>query len=605
MDRAAAGLDAPRAGPDPRVLAEQVRMIVAQTPQGVAAPAAMALIIAAVAWDAVPRLPMVAALALLFAVQAWWLAYYLRYRRADPPATQAQAWARGMTLRAAAHGTCWGAYSLAIFPAGSATFQSLDVAFMYGLVAGAVVVDGPHLRTFLAFAVPTLVPVVVRCWLEGTVTSAAAGAAGLVGLAQSVFAARHAAGLTETAIRARFENQDLLVAVQRQREAADGARAEAEAANLGKSRFLAAASHDLRQPMHALGLLAAAAARAGSDAERRRIVGTLAASVDSLAALFDSLLEVSRLDAGTLQPRLATVPVAGLLRGLEAEFAPEARARNLALRLHCQDVCVRSDPLLLERILRNLIANALRYTPRGGVLLACRRRGGVARLEVWDTGIGIEPHQQALVFEAFHQVGNPERDRRNGVGLGLAIVKRLAGLLGHRLRLDSRLGRGSRFGIDVPLAPAAPGTQSHPPAAEDFLPGAEALLPGAEALLPGAVVALIDDDAAIVEAMGLVLRQSGCVVVAGASGAELVDRLRADGVEPDVVLADHRLRAGELGTQAIALVRAFLGRPVPAVVITGDTAPGQFAAIRAEGFDVLAKPVSADALHRALARHLA
>jgi CheY-like chemotaxis protein/anti-sigma regulatory factor (Ser/Thr protein kinase) len=287
-----------------------------------------------------------------------------------------------------------------------------------------------------------------------------------------------------------------------------------------------------------------------------------------------------------------------LLHGLEAEFAPEARARNLALRLHCQDVCVRSDPLLLERILRNLIANALRYTPRGGVLLACRRRGGVARLEVWDTGIGIEPHQQALVFEAFHQVGNPERDRRNGVGLGLAIVKRLAGLLGHRLRLDSRPGRGSRFGIDVPLAPAAPGTQSHPPAAE-------ALLPDAEALLPGAVVALIDDDAAILEAMGLVLRQSGCVVVAGASGAGLVDRLRADGLEPDVVLADHRLRAGELGTQAIALVRAFLGRPVPAVVITGDTAPGQFAAIRAAGFDVLAKPVSADALHRALARHLA
>ncbi|HWA12789.1 MAG TPA: hybrid sensor histidine kinase/response regulator [Burkholderiales bacterium] len=590
MDRAAAGVGAPRAGPDPRVLAEQVRMIVAQTPQGVAAPAAMALILAAVAWDAVPRPPVVAVLALLFAVQAWWLAYYVRYRRADPPATQAHAWARGMTLRAAAHGACWGAYSLALFPSGSATFQSLDVAFMYGLVAGAVVVDGPHLRTFLAFAVPTLGPVIVRCLLEGTVTSVAAGAAGLVGLAQSIFAARHAAGLTETAIRARFENQDLLAAVQRQGQAADRARAEAEAANLGKSRFLAAASHDLRQPMHALGLLAAAARHAGSEAERGRIVDTMAASVDSLGALFDSLLEVSRLDAGTLQPRVAAVPLAGLLRGLEAEFAPEARARQLALRLHCRDLCGRSDPLLLERILRNLVANALRYTPRGGVLLSCRKRGGFARLEVWDTGVGIEPHQQAQVFEAFYQVGNPERDRRNGVGLGLAIVERLAGLLGHPLRLHSRPGRGSRFGIDVPLAPA-----SHEARAAA----------GEEARLPGVVVALIDDDAAILEAMGLVLRQFGCVVVAGASGAELIGRLRAGGVEPDLVLVDQRLRAGELGTQAIASLRTFLDRPVPAIVITGDTAPGQLAAIRAAGFDVLAKPVSADALRRALARQLA
>jgi signal transduction histidine kinase/CheY-like chemotaxis protein len=441
------------------------------------------------------------------------------------------------------------------------------------------------LPTFCAFAVPTLLPVVVRCFVEGTTVSIASGAAGLVGLGQALFAALSSSRLNQQAILARFENLALLDELGKQKELAEQARSRAEAASQEKSRFLAAASHDLRQPMHALRLFASAALGTHDEAERRRIVERVDASVASLSALFDALLEVSRLDSGAMKPELHTVSVRELLAELGAEMGESAREKGLTLRVRAVDAALRTDRVLLGRILRNLLSNAISYTERGGVLLAARRRGERLRLEVWDTGVGIPESLQAQVFEEFFQVGNPERDRRKGVGLGLSIVARLAALLGYRVELRSRVGQGSRFSLELPL-----GT--------DPASSKPVLTPLDESALLGALVVAIDDEPDILLALELVLKQSGALVVTAESATQALERLQALGRGPDVVISDYRLRDGETGAGAIRRLRAEYGAELPALIVTGD------GAAEAGELTTLRKPVERDELERALVRLL-
>lgn len=592
---ARAGATVGPASLDARVLAERLRMIIAQTPQGIAAPAALALISAVVVSGQVARGPLVVVLALLAVTLAWWWAFYVRFRGTGIGAEDAATWARGTFVRTLCHGSIWGGYSVLIFPDGSLTQQSLDVAFMYGLVAGAVVVDGPHFPTFLAFALPTFLPVVARSFFEGSAGGFAVGAAGLVGLGHACFAALNASRITDKSIRTHFENLELVAELGRERELAERARADAEAANRAKSRFLASASHDLRQPVHALGLFAAAARQATTEDERRAILERIDGSLAALSESFDSLLEISRLDAGVLEPSIRTLPLRPILVRLEAEYAPAARAKALTFRLRCPELNVRTDPLLFERVVRNLVTNALRYTERGGVLLAARRKGPVVRVGVWDTGIGIPPDKQRQVFEEFYQLDNPERDRERGVGLGLAIVERIAKLLGARLHVRSRVGRGSCFAIDVPLAGLDDG------AGDAFTGSIDA---DARALL-GAVVVVIDDEATNRAALEVVLTGYGCIVVAAASGAEAIELIDARDAQPSVVISDYRLRGAETGIAAIAALREVHGAELPALLVTGDTAADRLASVKESGLEVLHKPVKAEELERVLVRLLA
>lgn len=389
--------------------------------------------------------------------------------------------------------------------------------------------------------------------------------------------------------RVETRSAELRAAVEQMRLA----RNEAESASLAKTAFLAAASHDLRQPAHALGLYMTALGLGRLDAEQADLVRRMSASLTALDTQFNALLDVSRLDADGITPQLRAFAIGPMLRGLADEFASQADAKGLrlALRLPAREGLAHSDEQLVERVLRNLLANALKYTQRGGVLLACRQRelavigaaGGRPhwRVEIWDTGIGIAAQDCERVFDEFVQLNNPGRDRSRGLGLGLAIVRRIVKRLDLRLELRSRPGRGSRFALSIPLS--EPGRAD----AEDDASEAD---PAEVTDLGGLTVAVIEDDVEVRDAMRVLLERWGCRVVDGADADEIVRRMPA-GRPADAIVADHRLADGRTGPrEAQALARAW-GVAVPAIVVTGDATPDLLHRLQGDGHACLAKPV--------------
>ena len=340
-----------------------------------------------------------------------------------------------------------------MFPA-SPSYQALFIVCQFGVILGGLNLTAVYKPSFYGFVLAALVPLIARVAVEGDqVHLFTAGVLGVVLVFVLAFG-RQVNGVLTQSLAMRYENVDLIRELQAQTEAALAARAAAESASRAKSQFLAAASHDLRQPLHAMGLFAAALAARVRDPEVRPLVASIRASVEALEELFAQLLDLSRLDAGALEPARASVALGPLLARLAADFAPQASAAGLALRIVPTRLAVDTDPVLLERILRNLVANAVRYTPAGGVVIGARRRAGAVRVDVIDSGIGIAEHDRARVFDEFVQLAAAPRHHAGGrgMGLGLAIVRRLAALCGHQVELASTPGRGSRFSITLPRA---------------------------------------------------------------------------------------------------------------------------------------------------------
>ena len=367
------------------------------------------------------------------------------------------------------------------------------------------------------------------------------------------------------------------------------ARKRADEAIAARTRFFAAASHDLRQPLHAISLyLPALEADARSD-ESRHTVAAVGNACEAMNMLLDSLLDISRLDAGVIKPRPGAVAIADVFDQLATEFAPQAAAVSLELRVVPASCWVNTDLSLLWPILRNLLSNAIRYTSQGRILVGARRRGASIILEVRDTGIGIAEEHQQRIFEEFYQLGNPERDRNRGLGLGLAIVRRLATLLEHPLELRSEPGRGTVFRLELPLADE--------PALPDDTGQSAALAPTD---LAGLLAMLIEDDADVIEATKFMLARWRCDVVVADSVGAAGALAGAGGRVPDFILADLRLRGTETGVQAIAAVRAAAGAPVPGLIITGDTDPGRLRQVSESGYTLLHKPLAAARLRMAI-----
>ena len=356
-------------------------------------------------------------------------------------------------------------------------------------------------------------------------------------------------------------------------------KTEAESATVAKSRFLAAASHDLRQPLHALSLLVEALEQRVPEGESRRLAEHIAASAHAMEKLLNALLDLSRLDAGVVKARPECFPLNRVLEGIAAQFGPVADMAGLRLSIRPTGMWIYSDPALLERILANLVGNALRYTDSGGVVVGARRvQGDWVRLEVWDSGKGIAEDFQARIFEEYFQLANPERHRDKGLGLGLAIVTRLARLLGSQVQVRSRVDYGSCF--SVRFARCTPMSKAATPVAA----------PRLELPLQNVLVAFIDDDLSILEAMVEVFEHWGIALAAGESGEQVLQELLELGRAPDVILSDYRLAGGHTGIEAIHILRQAFG-PIPAALITGDTATDTIQDIRASGLPLLHKPL--------------
>jgi signal transduction histidine kinase/CheY-like chemotaxis protein len=362
---------------------------------------------------------------------------------------------------------------------------------------------------------------------------------------------------------------------------------EAEKANAAKTRFLASASHDLRQPLHTIGLLAGILRDHTRNDDARDLAGKVEASVAVMQNLFGSLLDISKLDAGAIRPGIIDFQVHDVLDRVEANYGPQAAEKRLAFRLRTSRAAVRSDPIVLERILGNLITNAIRYTDRGKILIGCRRSGEKLRILVLDTGIGIAADDLAIVFEEFVQLANPERDRTKGLGLGLSIVKRSAELLGHALIVRSTLGRGSVFGVEVPLSRDIPVTAR---AEFEAFPHTGSL--------QGAFVIVIDDDHASRTATETLFRHWGCHVAVAGSPDEAMRALDAHLRAPDLIVTDYRLRDGKTGIDAVCRIRTQTEQTVPAVVVTGDVSAPVLDRLRLPAFALLHKPVDVDTLLR-------
>lgn len=372
----------------------------------------------------------------------------------------------------------------------------------------------------------------------------------------------------------------------------------AELANRSKTRFLAAASHDVLQPLNAALLSISVLSDLQTTQKGKDLVLQVERSLDTMNELLGTLLDISRLDAGVVQPIVEPVLLGPILESLKSDFAPIADKKNLRLRFRPSGLAVRSDRTILRRILQNLVSNGLRYTSSGGVLVGVRQRRGVALVQVSDTGRGIAESLQQAVFEEFHRGEIASGDLAEGgagLGLGLSIVKRMATTLDHRLTLVSKVGSGTRFQLALPIAKAP------------VVPVAMSTVPGRArkgvATLAGKRILLLENEQAVIEAMTTLLTAWGCEVAVATTVQESIEALSDTAWLPDLVIADQHLNEGDLGTAAVETIRAYTGHRLPALIVTADPTDALEAATEEAGLELMAKPVKPANL-RALVTHM-
>ncbi len=570
---------------------ECVRTLYRQIPNSMAAALGVTAYLVITLWRHVPRAWLGYFLLLQLASQIHRLLVLYGYRRSTLSLDNSELWARRYTFYMLGAGVVWGVAALLFLRPQNPLALVFTMCGLYGISGGAVSGNAYHPPALRAFVMPIFGAAFAQLLSLGSTEYVALGTASLFYMLILLLFCRVQNKSVTESMQIRFENADLVVALQLEKASAEAARARAEQADLAKSRFLAAASHDLRQPLHALSLFSATLRELELDTREREVVEQIYRNIDSLEELFDELLDISKLDAGYIRPTLVDFPVQRVLDALKTRYTALADEKALAFVVRSSQATLKSDPALLERVLGNLVANAIRYTHAGGILVACRKRGASLLVQVWDTGIGIPSEQQERIFEEFFQLGNPERDRRNGLGLGLPIARRITRLLDSEVELHSRLGRGSVFAIRIPLGDPSVIAQ----------PVAELAVAGDA--LAGRCVLVIDDEAAIRHGMHELLTQWGCTSLEAASTEQALELLSIRGAVPELVLADYRLAGNKNGAAAVRLLRERFGPSLPALLITGDTGPDRLLEAKQSGLHVLHKPVRPAQL-RALCNYL-
>jgi len=556
-----------------------------------------AVILCGVMWEQQTGWTMAAWFAAILANQSWRGFLARAYRRAQPPVGEAWRWGAYWAVGSTLAGALWGAAAVAMFPV-SPAYQALFIVCQFSVILGGLGLTAVYRPSFYGFVLAALLPLIVRVAAEGDRAHLFTALVLVVVLGFVLAFGRQVNDVLTQSLAMRYENIDLIGELKAQTEAALAARTAAERANREKSRFLAAASHDLRQPLHATGLFAAALAARARDPDVKPLVASIRASVEALEALFAQLLDLSQLEAGALHPARESFPLEPLFARIAGDLAPQAIANGLRLRTMPTRIAVDTDPILLERILRNLVTNAVRYTRSGGIVLGVRRRGSTARIDVVDTGVGIADVDRARVFDEFVQLAVTPRHHNGGrgMGLGLAIVRRLAVLLGHPIEMDSVPGRGSRFSISVPHSTPLRRRRNAGPVRA---PGSAAASPA----LAGRTIVVVDDDPAVVEAMRALFASWSATAIGAADADEALAALAAPGrgfrERVDLIVADLRLAGGGSGIHAIGRLRQSLGAETPALIVSGDISAAARTEAESAAIRLLVKPVVATALKEA------
>ena len=600
VSAAAAAAAAPSAAPSLTAEADasldQVRALHLQTPASLAGNLIGMTLIGAMFFDLAPATTAGWCLLLM----AVWLARWLHYRRYPGDAALAPLlrWRGQWNALTLASGVCWG-MAVWLFYGQGATFHTIGlILIVYSYCLGSVQLLARQWRIYLAFISLGLVPTIARI---ASVTQQPyhgqlALSLTLLFLVTAIMGRTYRAAFERT-IELKLRTEQLLSQLRIEKAAAESARRDAEVANRAKTQFFAAASHDLRQPLHALGLFAEALRSRNQDEEVSHLVNSINSSVDALEGLFSELLDITKIDTGGVEAVPQHFALADVFRKLKLHFEPTAFEKGLDLRLRGARFHAFADPVLVERVLRNLVSNAIRYTNDGSVMVSARQRGELLRLQVWDTGVGIREREQERIFEEFYQVPDSavalDAHQRKGLGLGLAIVKRLAALMNAPLSLRSRPGHGTVFTLDVPLGREQPVVE---PAARGK--------PALGLTLDHRRIVIVEDDDAVRSGLEVLLKGWGANVISFDSVTACqawTQREDPAAPAPDLVIADYRLESGHTGADAIAHLRQRFGEKLPAIVVTGSLLTGHERQAQVHNFHLLVKPVVPNKLRAMIA----
>jgi signal transduction histidine kinase/ActR/RegA family two-component response regulator len=509
---------------------------------------------------------------------------YLTLRSIAPFTDPAQQAARKLIACMAAMGLSWGSLGYVVLYWGTPESVIYAIGIISTVSSGALGLGAPLYRAYVTYLTCAIGGVMMAVALAGGPVMWPALFLTGVYYALTGMQARTADRATRRSIALKLENDRLVNQLRAESQRALAAQEAAEKADRDKSRFLAAASHDLRQPLHAMGLFLESLQRSPLNDHQLTVLGHAHAASGAAAEMLTTLLDYSRLEAGVVKVRPDAFAVQPLLTALEQEFGVQADTAGLVYRTRETSAAAFADRSLVGLVMHNFISNALRYTAKGGVLIACRTRGKRLALEVWDTGPGIPRSQWDNIFKEFHQLGNPERDRRKGLGLGLAIVQRLAREMNTSVEVLSQPGRGSVFRLWLDRWQGA--------LEDDTAPAPDTVS------LVGLKMLAIDDDEAVRLGMQSLLHSWGCQCITAESSADALECL--EDITPDIIITDFRLRHEETGKQVLQALRAYLGTSVPAIIMTGDTSPQRLRDAQSTSALLLHKPVSTGQLRDAM-----
>lgn len=556
---------------DQKVLLEQIKFLYQISLPILASSLLVSIALLYGLWEVAPHTALFVWMGLVLCVVAIRSVLYFIYRRYID-LEHAQGQIMYFVIGSGAMGLTWGIGAAVLFPSLQLEHQLFILVVLAGMGAGSMPVLTAYLPTFFAYFLASMLPVCIMLFLSGQPIHLSLG---IMILAYIIFLSYFGIKANHTlkqSLMLRFENMDLVEQLREQKD-------EAEQANSAKSKFLAAASHDLRQPLYSLLLFTSVLDESIKQPKERKIVDQIKASVETLQNLFNALLDISQLDAGILKVEKTAFRLHPLFEKLDNDFHPQAREKGLRFIWPTCSYAAYTDPTLLAQILRNYISNAIRYTDHGEVKITCETDGKFIVINVIDTGIGIHTDEQQSIFEEFHQLSNPERDRSKGLGLGLAIVQRTASLLGHSINIVSQPGKGSTFSITLEQANIGESEDRVTPEIENKIEN------------DSTYIIVIDDEASVREGTQSLLNVWGCNVVTAADKNEAMAQLRQQNRSPDGIIADYRLRENQTGIEVIHAIHAEYNDKIPALIVTGDIAVENLREVNSSGFQVLHKPV--------------